>query len=98
LATIQPEPDQFDTSRRLTVARRLVATESQTSVADLVTTSEALASPGNFWAEFRTALVGLSGADIQRVAQDYLRPGAFTIVAVGDSVGVNRAAAVASPR
>ena len=91
LAATPPDEAELDPLRRLIAGARLAASEPQSGVAEFLSIGEASGGGDAYWRDFQSALEGLSGADLQRIAQRDLRPGALTLVAVGDSVGIENA-------
>ena len=96
LATDPPDAAELDPLRRLIADARLTASEPQSGSAEFLSTADVSGGGDAYWKEFQSALQGLSGAELQRIAQRDLRPGALTVVAVGDSAGIENARAAAT--
>ena len=96
LAAAPPDAAELDPFRRLITGARLTASEPQFGVAEFLSTAEVSGDGDAYWKEFQSALEGLSGADLQRIAQRDLGPGALTVVAGGDSAGIENARAAAA--
>lgn len=91
LATAPPDAAELEPLRRLIAGARLAASEPQIGMAEFLSTAEVSPRGSAYWREFQAALERLSGADLQRIAQREFRPVALTVVAVGDSAGIQNA-------
>lgn len=78
-------PDaELDETKRALVANFALSLEQPTQLLSYAVTQKTYRLPADYWDTYPAKLMGVTAADVKRVANKYLNPEAMQVVAVGD--------------
>ena len=84
IRTSEVTDDELNTAKQSSLNSLVFAFDTKAKTLGRVLTYEYFGYPKDFIQQYQKALAAVTKADVLRVAKEHLKPGAFTIVAVGN--------------
>jgi len=84
IRTSEVTDEELNTAKQSSLNSLVFAFDTKAKTLGRVLTYEYFGYPKNFIQQYQKALAAVTKADVLRVAKEHLKPGAFTIVAVGN--------------
>jgi zinc protease len=85
----EPVPaDELEQSKRSVVAAFALSLEQPTELLSYALQGEIYGLPADYWDTFPAKIMAVNAAEVQRVAQKYLKPDTVQVIAVGDGAKI----------